>query len=728
MIKSFWSRFRGGRFWLWLLLTGILFVSPVCGQGQGGYITAEVTWVAADKSQQQVKGELWFDEDGFPVLALNQQGALIERALNANNLAPRKPGDVYIERLAEKKDERPLFELHGYRGNTVFCFPYERLPVVGAGESTADLMRDSIDDTSGLAEIGDLFDDEDADDEVSELIGVPNELRQGMRLAVRSRPDLRFISTDAITRITLLEPSDAYKFEPYRGRYVNYSRAGKGDDGRVQVVAATFLGGDGGEAFDAGAFMNDGSIMMVATLSKLDFLSGVNPRVIGKDQTLADVPSAYRRAPVFVRYSADLQRIREVVRLPWGTGQARNIFFGEDDAMYLSMYPGPKFPEFFADIRQTQTAGDPLGGRMHSFLLRIAPDRSRVDWAIMFENVGVSVSSYLKSNLLVRYGAKSHIIDQKTGAMRDGPVVQRVGGGKTLDQVVHPETGAFYQGGEYHSGTGLEPWRNPWLRKYNPDGTPAWTAYDWTGPVVGVENFRLVSDSAVRGIKIGADGNLLIQGWSDGGNSVFTKQPYDLRKGVPMGGWCASIWAANVLSVPYLIRMNARNQHVYGVTRYNSYLPTRDVPNSIGFEDYTTTGNGDVVVTGGSAYGFVETWDAWVEPWYLQFRTNEYATAKGGNFLTVFTPDMKKPRLATLLPGVKKQRLVARGKMVLLFGQATAEYSSYGVDYKTILKNPVQPEFGGGPQDAYVMLIDTQGKPQPPDLPVWTWGKNAGTK
>ena len=344
-----------------------------------------------------------------------------------------------------------------------------------------------------------------------------------------------------------------------------------------------------------------------------------------------------------------------------------------------------------------------------------------------FENLSISPTTYPGDRILVRSGSFSRLVDQRTGRLEEGPVVRRVGGGKLHDELVHPETGAFFHGGENHSGTGLEPWRSPWLRKYSTDGKIEWTAYDWTGPVVGVGFYRLVSDSAVMEVKLGGDGNLLLQGWSDGGNSVFTRQPYDLREPVPMGGWCATIWGANVLSVPYLIRMDPDTQEVYGVTRYNSYLPTSNKPNSITFEDYTTTESGDVVVTGKSAFGFVETWDAWVTPWYHEYRENEFATAKGGTFLTVFQPDMKQARLATVLPGVRNPRFATRGDQVLLYGQASPSSNSYGREYATLLKNPLQ-EYGGGQYDAYVMLIDTRGAPRTVKLPKWTWGKHAGTR
>ena len=40
---------------------------------------------------------------------------------------------------------------------------------------------------------------------------------------------------------------------------------------------------------------------------------------------------------------------------------------------------------------------------------------------------------------------------------------------------------------------------------------------------------RLVSDSAIRRAAVDPDGNLVIYAWSDGGNSVMYREPFDVR-------------------------------------------------------------------------------------------------------------------------------------------------------------------------------------------------------
>lgn len=163
-----------------------------------------------------------------------------------------------------------------------------------------------------------------------------------------------------------------------------------------------------------------------------------------------------------------------------------------------------------------------------------------------------------------------------------------------------------------------------------PDGRQVWTAYGWSGPIVGVSQLRLVSDSSVNSIKVSEDGSLTLTGWSDGGNTVLSAQPYDLRKTAPGGGFASEVWGATgglTVRIAHIIHMDANTTHVDYCTRYVSYLPTSDVPTLLNIYDTQRLPNGDVAVVGGARTGLIETHDAWITPWYVQYRTNEFAQA-----------------------------------------------------------------------------------------------------
>jgi hypothetical protein len=259
---------------------------------------------------------------------------------------------------------------------------------------------------------------------------------------------------------------------------------------------------------------------------------------------------------------------------------------------------------------------------------------------------------------------------------------------------------------------------NPYLYKLDAAGRHVWTAYGWTGPIVGVDQLRLVADSSVTRVSVAEDGRLTLTAWSDGGNTVLGQQPYDLRQGAKCGGFCSSTWGATgglTVRIAHLINMDPETMEVSSFTRYIGYIPTSDIPTLINIYDSYRLPSGEVAVTGGGWTGFVESHDAWTKSWWVERQTDEHALAKGGPFFTLFTPDLNKVRMATITPGASGLHLAGKGKWLLLFGGAT-DLKPTDVDRKwnrkfpTITRDAVQPKNGGG-RDAYLMLVDTQGAP-----------------
>jgi hypothetical protein len=333
-------------------------------------------------------------------------------------------------------------------------------------------------------------------------------------------------------------------------------------------------------------------------------------------------------------------------------------------------------------------------------------------WAVRFKHSGPDIFMRPDRKLLTRRGNDLFFIDP-SGTVSKGPALEVAGHNMAVD----PRSGAMYFGGSYRSGTGLEPYVNPYLYKLDADGEIEWTGYGWSGPIVGVEQHRLVSDSSINNISIAEDGSLSLIGWSDGGNTVLSYQPYDLRKPVRKSGFASSTWGATgglTVRIANIIHMDAETMDVDHATQYVAYLPTSDVPTLLNVYSVHRLPNGDIAVTGAANTGFIETWDAWCESWYIQYRRNEFAQAKNGTFFTLFRPDFSLPRMSTRTPGAAGPRLVGKGDKLLLFGGGTDHEQA-------IVKNAIQPTNGGG-LDGYAMLIDTQAEPHPPVIPEWTWG------
>lgn len=729
-----------------LILFSLMFVQvlPMLSQAQSpAWVAAEVVWQEGGATRR-LTGQLTFSQ--LPVERLARGG------FHIHNLVPLADGEIVI-RADGQHENQPRFVLRDYQGEHPFVWQIRELPV----QTRTDGMRG--------VEIGDGFlRDPLLDLDLEEpAASAAAEEEATVTLIVASAPPVARIPVAALREIRFLARADGgYTRQMYTGRFVSYHQAARGDNGTVQPVAATFLGGEGSEHIHTAGFLSDGRIFATGMFHDLSFLQGVTPRVLGRDNRHADFPSEVRtdrrgreytihpaETPSLLIFSPDLSRVEQAVRLPWGAARLSSVQKGPDDALYVlvraaggvegllaARAPDTTVPYPEAVARATARAearGEEVRLGPNSYLFRVRPDLGGIDWMVRFEHTGLEQTISPDNRILVRRDQQIFFVDTRTGRVETGPQIP-IGRGRPhvatvaprphlhfTGLVVDPRNGNFFIGGEYHSHTGLEPWRNPFLYKFLPDGTPSWTAYDWTGPIVGVEFLRWVSDSAVIKLEAGTNGKLLFSGWSDGGNSVFTRNPYDLRRGVDVGGMASSIWGASILSVSYLIQMDADTMDVSGVTRLLSYLPTSNTPNSISLRAFHQMDSGQVAVFGGSAFGLIETHDAWFDSWWIQYQTNRHAQARGGPFFRLYCERLRDFRMSTILPGVQTAHITSQGTRLLIFGSARERNNAYGDDTPTWIRGGVQTHFGGGDTDGYLLLIETAAEPQPPVIPERTW-------
>ncbi len=690
----------------------------------------------------KLSGELFFTS--LPTLIDGRT----PRSFGMKELVPKEPGDIWIRRDRKAEGKTPVFTLHEYRGEYKITFPFESIPVELSDtgqldESIAD-DHDAPRDESLLEKLDEAIEEAETGKPAAD-----GEEEPAVRLGLRYRPSFRRIPVEQLESITFKLP-EHYRREKYRGRFVAYSKAAKGSNGIVQPAAATWFGGESGsESFSDGGFLPDGSILLLGSFHDLSFVEGATIHVIGTDpedtafqpeplpkpkpgdKKRRRPPPHPRLTPVLVQYTADLRRIERITRLPWAAGTLSQALWRKDGSVYLTGHAGGNFEALERPAARKRTVENPAAVEKakqrnrtppgDSFVLQLTPDQKGILWLVRFRHARIYAGLHPDGSVLVERD-KTLFYVRPDGAVDEGPRYNEDWGGRARTPLcVSPKDGSIFVGGEYHSGTGREPYRNPFLHKFSDQGECQWTAYNWTGPVVGVDQLRLVSDSAVKAVRFDHDGNLIVTGWSDGGNSVFTRQPYDLHQNVPVYGFAGSIWGAGVLSVPYMIRMDAQTMRVSTYCRWLSYLPLDDVPNGASIKDFLAMTNGDIAFTGGSAFGLIETHDAWVSPWWVNFQTNQYAEAHGGSYLAIFSPDFRKLKFSSVLPAVGNQKLADRGRWLLVFGHAGQMHTSYRMEVPTITRHATQPEFGGGDRDAYVMLIDTQAEPRPPVIPERTW-------
>ncbi|MFW5859006.1 MAG: hypothetical protein ACOCYP_03200 [Planctomycetota bacterium] len=783
---------------------GFLLLIGLCAAGLAAYeqprpryLVSDLTWVDAQGRERTDRGQLWFADLPY----VNEHGRV--RGFGKMGymdgikwFVPKQAGDIWLESAGS--DDPRRFILHGYHGDRELTLAFDHINVSRTDDSKLDRrleeraaeattgteMSGEVDaDLAGLTidgeSVGDLLDEDYGANTLEEESFAKAKRKLGEEEMAKRNTPLRFatvgdigvqsIPLARIRSIVFHHASDGLKRERYTGRFLQYSNMAAGDEGRVRVVGATYFGGPADERFEDAGFFNDETIICGGGFYDLDFLpSGTPIRVIGPDPAAEAYPSKEveygrkrkrtktvfpRRTAVLAHYSADLSELLKVIRLPWGCGGAHKFAFGPDNAIYIAGAAGPHYPTFAGSVANQKTLAHPEAiaqskipdkrGRTHppgpdGYVVKIAPDHKRVAWAVLTKHSLPDIYLRPDGKLLVQRDDDLFYIEPD-GTVVDGPRLEITGGNMEVD----PETGDIYYGGAYRSATGLEPWVCPYLYKVNASGEQEWTAYSWSGPVVGVQQFRLVSDSQVTEISVGDEGRLTFIGWSDGGNTPFIKQPYDMRISVPSAGFCSSTWGATgglTVRIANVVQMDGNEMEALSRTQYVAYLPTSDVPTVLNLYNIETMPNGDVAVTGGSNLGFVETHDAWIPSWYIEHRTFEHAQAKGGSFFTLFRPGFGPPRMATRTPGVSGGQLAKQGNKLLLYSGATgnnwtdeeaaaarAETWRYKGRFDTIIENAVQPRNGGN-KDGYVMLIDTQGEADPPEIPDWTWDSPARRK
>jgi hypothetical protein len=467
------------------------------------------------------------------------------------------------------------------------------------------------------------------------------------------------------------------------GRYVQFSKAAKGSDGAIQIEAATFLGGQYNESLTGAHFQPNGDILAVGRLNP------PGAKVLGADleESETDLPTA------FIRLSPDLQQIIGTSRLGTGTCTPFHTEVGEQ-GVYFAGAAGDLYDSLTSLAKVHKTVPNPATDARtmrtrHRFVAKLNHACTEIQWIVTFERLRVDFGLQDGGNVLVQAGRTFWKI-APDGLVSPGPVLpDSIKWRASIPVQTDPRDGSFYIGGEYHSSTGLEPWRCPTLYKLDKYGKPVWTAWNWTGPIVGVERFRLVSDSAVRQLKVAASGDLIVGGWSDGGNSCFLNQPYDLtirRKASKFGD---STWGAGVLSVAHIMKLDSQTMELKGGCTWLSYNPTENKPNSCRINSLDEL-----------ADGRVESW------WTAYQRDPAQAKIKGGPYFAILSPDFNELLFSSVIPGVRDQVFAVRGNKVLIAGRARAREEGYDLNIPTFAVNALQPKYGGGDSDGYLMLVD----------------------
>jgi len=535
----------------------------------------------------------------------------------------------------------------------------------------------------------------------------------------------------ALCLLGWLAPAEAPAGET---RFHQYTRKYAEMPDRARVVRAGSLGGAGTEWFAGGGFAPDGAVVAAGTALGPTIEAGVGISVIGRDTRAPAAPKRVQKTrrgkPEFnkdgspkwapfswrhenptgfvVIFEPGMSKVRSASRFPWRAGSVTSAAVDAEGNIYLTGSATAGIALISRDVSELRVADNQMKGSAtsHTYLARLSPDARRCLWVRhMKAPSNAPEVTILKDGNVSMRGPDIRTFDA-SGKLVDTVIVP---GGLGRRVAVNPVDGTYARGGEHHWRTGREPWRCPILNIHKADGELLYQLYDWGGPYVGLDNLRLVSDTAIREVAYDEDGNLIIYAWSDGGNSVMTRQPNDVRRGWDGSmGLGMSAWGAGVLSCSYIVKIETKTYTVAGGTVWLAYLSGKNKPNSIWIDRLGFATDGSLCYAGRSAWGLIQTGNKLVPE-----------AEPAGPYVAVLNGPCNSLRFCSSMPACGKVEVgdgttwgiaqgVVDGKPMVMFLTGAADKDEI---YGKTLPPPVsggwtQAKHGGGFSDAYAILLD----------------------
>jgi hypothetical protein len=408
---------------------------------------------------------------------------------------------------------------------------------------------------------------------------------------------------------------------------------------------------------------------------------------------------------LIVRLSPDLKVIKSVTRLGWKAGGLTSAVVDEAGNIFVCGPASDAATNISSDVKTFTAATNSQfrGGCSATYIAKISPDGAKAVWARVVH--GASNAPKLSRNSagkLLLQGADLRAFDENGNQLS----VSMIPGGAEGHIAVNPVDGTWARGGERHWATGREPYRDPTLHIYKPDGALLYELYNWDGPFVGLNELRLVSDSAIRGVTYDTDGTLIIHAWSDGGNSVMFREPNDVFTASPkMAGLGFTAWGAGVLSSAYVIKIDPKDYRISAGTLWVGYLKDRNKPNSVTIDSFGVARDGSVCLAGSAASGLIQT-------------GNAFAADSSGNYVAVMNRDLTSLRFGSALPATGETEIdddarwgvasgTVNGKTFALFLSGAVEREG---DRTPPMRNARQEKFAGGFTDGHMLLLDLSAK------------------
>jgi hypothetical protein len=525
-------------------------------------------------------------------------------------------------------------------------------------------------------------------------------------------------------------------------RLDQYYRKAKGSGGKVQIVSATLIGTESVENVIGGVFDKNGKIIVGGNLwgpeipeifkatkrvefGKGEFDKGAsNPIIVdkkGKKEINLKDPNI---SGFIAKFSSDLSKVENLFLFRWKNASITDISIGPDGAIYFSGFITKEFKENMKDDKRVKIFSPPSPNQSRDmYVAKIDSDLKDIKWISIFENAEEYASKITRFGFLpsIKFAFNSENEIFLTpwnkiycGSVDDPSSWKEIGyskGGAFLG--IDPKDDGLWFGGDNNTHTGREPWRRPFMYKIDNNGNWQKQLWGWDPKVVGSDKYRLVSDSAIRGLDFDKNKDIFVIGWSDGGNSVFTRQSDNLDEKIEKEKWgfIESMWGLKgAKSIGYIMKLDKETHKVKNITYWVAFLKGKNEPNSLQIKDLSVLEDGKVAVVGGSAYAVIPTPDAW-QYTYLNVEPGSYFV--GGGYFTIFSDDLKNLYFSTVLPYVDGSSLrLSSFKNKILITGIVSENLAYEGDYledrkpkKPFLKNALQDEYKGN-NDGYVIVVE----------------------
>ncbi len=520
--------------------------------------------------------------------------------------------------------------------------------------------------------------------------------------------------------------------EDYKGwRHFAFTRKAASGGNKLETRSATYFGTRDNEEFVGCGTTPDGRIVAFGNAWGASFPEEPEPLVLGKGAwyEVLEYRGGRRRTPsgkparlaheypnkagFIAFYSADLQKLHRTVRFDWGVAEIDSGIVAEDGSLIIAgrclapMRALGKSADHFRTVPEVKDdprhygpiyfAGVKMPGDV--YVAKLSPDASKVRWVWIFRGHRDSPGKLWpddRGGVWFSVRGLKHL-DTDGKKLREIPVRGGV-------KAVNKHDGRIIAGGDRNSGTGREPWRRPVFRCYRPDGSSLWQVYDWPGPLVGHDDFRLVSDSSLRTAAWDADGQVLFTGWSDGGNTVWTRSPIDLEKSHG-GSWGfgMSSWGAGVGSFAHFARFDPTDFDVKAYCFWASYMIffDEDQPNSAMISEILPLRNGSVAFRGAAASGYIQTPNAY----YPDQQASPERFWYGGRTIGVFNRDFTNLRFSSYVPGCSINALCEGPEGSVVFVGSSRGDDGRSDPTPSPSVNALQPKFAGGRLDAHIILL-----------------------